>query len=150
MSMRSASVIGQDPAGVAGGDHTRGNVPGNDAARADDRIVPNGNAWGNDYPAAQPDVILDRDRFGCLNFMQGAVFAGVQVALPCQQRVSGSKEENARADKNIVAEADLCTIQKNSVEVDKAAAANVGVAAVIELDRWQDAAALADAAEQFG
>lgn len=51
--------LAQDAAGNADGDDVRGNIPRDDRARADHRIIADGHAGQNDRARAEPYVFSD-------------------------------------------------------------------------------------------
>ena len=59
---RGGVQVLDDAGGVADSDGFRGDIPGDDGARTDDRVFPDGHARAHDDGAAQPHVVLDGDR----------------------------------------------------------------------------------------
>ena len=66
----------QDFAGIAGGNHTGGNIPGDDAARSDDASIADGYTAADGNMGAQPDIFAQRDGAGGADAVR--TLAGIQ------------------------------------------------------------------------
>ena len=96
------------PAGITYRNRIGRNIPGHDAACADDRIVADGHARQNHTVSADPDIITNSDGQGI-----------VRHHFPVERIywVSGGAECHIGANHDLVADEDLTVIHQHQIEI---------------------------------
>lgn len=130
----------QDPAGVADGDDSGGNVARDDAARADHRTVADPHAAQDGRMAADPYVVADRD---------GVCAHDAGMALGGIQGVRDGVEPAVGPDEDAVADLDGRLVEDRQAEVADEVLADGDLRAEVAVERAVDREMLAHAAEHF-
>src|SRR6516162_3454381 len=126
----------RNPEGTSPGGH----ITGDHAARADQRIITDGNAWQDDRSRSNPDVAADAD------------WAAKLQARGSPRRVArmiGRQDLHSRPDLRAVSDGDLHDIENHTVEVQKYAGAEANIEAVVAMEWRPDHGAVSDSGEAF-
>src|SRR5690242_3218006 len=111
---------------VASREHSVRDVPGHDAARADDGTRADVDAGQDERSASHPDVRANRHRLSVL----------LPPALRCAERMQGRVDLRGGTEQRVVADPDAADVQHDAVEVEEDPLAQLDVRAIVAEKRW--------------
>ena len=130
-----------DPAGIADGDHPRGDIVGHHGACADDRVVSDGHAGHDEGTCADPTVVADAYR--------GVVLETSRPELGVDG-MAGGGDCDVGGEKGVVTHVDVGVVHHGQIEVGVDVVAEMDVfAAPVGVKGGLNIATLPDLGEHF-
>ena len=121
--------------GIAHDGCSRENIAGDNAPRADHRVVAYGHARKNDRTSSEPHIATNRDRFTKLQ--SGSTFHRIA-------RVIGRVDMDTRTNLRSRADVDSTNVENHAIEVEKYIFAKVDIVAIVTMEGRPDHGSLAD------